>query len=591
MGDSGVGAVPVRTPGRRPADACSRHGGRWSSSWGSIPSRPLVVSGDGDPQPGRVARRGRRSHARQRGVSVQGAGRLRRRRSRQLLRPRDPGRDLPGTVADDAGAVVTGASGCGKSSLVRAGLAPALSRPDRPAVVFVPGADPLTALTEAMASCGEQATLIVDQFEELFAVGVPAEVVHGFCAALAEHARRGSAVIVAIRADHLTALAATPPSAASTERGLHFVTPLAGDNLRAAIEEPARRAGLRVEHGLVDLLVRDAEGEPGALPLMSHALVETWRRRDGNVLTVEGYRASGGIRGAVARSADRLYDSLPAEQRPLLRSLMLRLVAPSLEGDPVRCRVATSTLRGDPARDRIVGLLVRARLVTTEEDTVELAHESLARAWPRLRSWLDDDTAGQRILRHLAAAADGWESLGRPESELYRGARLETAIEYRHNAHPDLTTVETQFIDASQRQADSERDALARSRPSRRSSQPPAASAARRRQRAPRRVTRRRAARRAQCGSRHATSVTWPVPPRTTPNWSRWSTGRWPCGPPTGTWRRCSRWRRRGAGLATLGRRRPCWARSPQPAGSSATSTCRTPIGSTVLSSREPRRQ
>jgi DNA-binding SARP family transcriptional activator/WD40 repeat protein len=357
--------------------------------------------------------------------------------------------------------VVTGASGCGKSSLVRAGLAPALSRPDQPTVVFVPGADPLIALTDAMASSGDDATLIIDQFEELFAVGVPAEQVHGFCAAVAEYAGRGSPVIVAIRADHLTGLAVNPDLARLAERGLHFVTPLAGDELRAAIEEPARQAGLRVEHGLIDLLVRDAEGEPGALPLMSHALVETWRRRDGHVLTVEGYQASGGIRGAVARSADRLYDSLPAEQRPLLRSLMLRLVAPSLEGDPVRCRVATSALRGDPARERIVGLLVRARLVTTEEDTVELAHEALARAWPRLRSWLDDDTAGQRILRHLAAAADGWESLGRPESELYRGARLETAIEYRHNAHPDLTAVESQFLDTSQREADSERDALA----------------------------------------------------------------------------------------------------------------------------------
>ncbi len=357
--------------------------------------------------------------------------------------------------------VVTGASGCGKSSLVRAGLAPALARPERPVVVVVPGADPLNTLSAATAEHGEQATLIIDQFEELFAVDVTPEVVRAFCLAVAEHAAGGTQVVVAIRADHLMALAADPRLGKLAERGMHFVTPLAGDELRAAIEEPARQAGLRVEHGLVDLLQRDAEGEPGALPLLSHALVETWRRRDGHVLTVEGYRASGGIRGAVARSADRLYDSLSAEQRPMLRALMLRLVAPSLEGDPVRCRVPTSTLRGDPARERIVGLLVRARLVTTEEDTVELAHEALARAWPRLRSWLDDDSAGQRILRHLAAAADGWETLGRPASELYRGARLDTAVEYRNSAHPSLTSVENEFLDASQRQAHSEREALA----------------------------------------------------------------------------------------------------------------------------------
>lgn len=352
--------------------------------------------------------------------------------------------------------VVTGASGCGKSSLARAGLAAALSRPDHAAIVIVPGSDLLAALAVADSN----AALIVDQFEELFAIGVPVDAVRAVCAAIAARVERGSAVLLAIRADHLTGLVADPDLGKLAERSLHFVTPLAGNELRAAIEEPARIAGLRVEHGLVDLLVRDTEGEPGSLPLLSHALVETWRRRDGRVLTVEGYQASGGIRGAVARSADRLYESLPAEQRSMLRSLMLRLVAPSLEGDPVRCRVAASSLRGDIDRERIVALLVRARLLTSEADTIELAHEALARAWPRLRSWLDEDSAGQRILRHLAATAEGWEALGRPDAELYRGARLDTAIEYRDAAQPDLTTVETEFLDASQRHAAAERDAL-----------------------------------------------------------------------------------------------------------------------------------
>jgi DNA-binding SARP family transcriptional activator/WD40 repeat protein len=355
--------------------------------------------------------------------------------------------------------VVTGPSGCGKSSLVRAGLAPALARADRPVAVIVPGAEPLAALAEARAR-GDRVVVIVDQFEELFALGVDTETVREFCASIAERATTDAPAILAIRADHLTAVATDPNLGRIAERGLHFVAPLSGDELRQAIEQPARQAGLRVEHGLVDLLVRDAEGEPGALPLLSHALVETWRRRDGKVLTVEGYRASGGIRGAVARSADRLYDSLPAEQRPLLRSLMLRLVTPSLEGDPVRCRIPARALVGDAARERIVAALVQARLLTTEEDTVELAHEALARAWPRLRSWLDEDAAGQRILRHLAATADGWESLGRPETELYRGARLDTAAEYVEAAGPDLTTVEREFIDVSRAHARSEHEAL-----------------------------------------------------------------------------------------------------------------------------------
>ena len=160
------------------------------------------------------------------------------------------------------------------------------------------------------------------------------------------------------------------------------------------------------------------------------------------MLTVEGYRATGEIRGAVARSADRLYESLPAEQRAKLRSLLLRLVSSSADGEPVRSRVSTRTLGGDIERERVLGLLVRARLVTAEEDSVELAHEALARAWPRLRSWLDEDAAGQRILRHLSAAAEGWESLGRPATELYRGARLEATLEWQSAAFPDLTELE-----------------------------------------------------------------------------------------------------------------------------------------------------
>ena len=205
-----------------------------------------------------------------------------------------------------------------------------------------------------------------------------------------------------MRADHVASLAADPSFARLAERGMHLVTPLAGDSLRQAIEGPAEQAGLRLEHGLVDLLVRDCEGEPGALPLLSHALAETWQRRDGRVLTVEAYRATGEIRGAVARTADRLYESLPAEQRPTLRSLLMRLVSPTPDGEPMRSRVATRTLGSDADRARVLGLLVRARLVTADDDSVELAHEALARAWPRLRSWLDEDAAGQRILRHRA---------------------------------------------------------------------------------------------------------------------------------------------------------------------------------------------
>ena len=359
--------------------------------------------------------------------------------------------------------VVTGPSGCGKSSLVRAGLIPALERAGHGVVVFVPGVDPDAAMTNALASsAASHPVLVVDQFEELFTLDdSSAERARSLCARLAGYATEMAPVVVTVRADHVAALAVDDDFASLAERGLHLVKPLTGDSLRQAIEGPAEAAGLRLEAGLVDLLVRDCEGEPGALPLLSHALAETWQRRDGRVLTVEGYRATGEIRGAVARSADRLYVSLPAEQRPKLRSMLLRLVAPSPDGEPVRSRIPTRSRGGDADRDRVLALLVRARLVTTEEDSVELAHEALARAWPRLRSWLDEDAAGQRILRHLATAADGWEALGRPTSELYRGARLEAALEWRATASPDLTEPERAFLDASVAEAARERDQLA----------------------------------------------------------------------------------------------------------------------------------
>jgi WD40 repeat protein len=350
--------------------------------------------------------------------------------------------------------VVTGPSGCGKSSIARAGLVPALARAGHSVVVFVPGHDAEAAMAQALASSNGSPMLVVDQFEEVFILAErSSDQARSFCDRLAAYAVDVAPVVLTVRADHVADLGVDVEFARLAERGLYLVTPLAGERLRQAIEGPATQAGLRIEPGLVDLLVRDCEGEPGALPLLSHALAETWQRRDGRVLTVEGYRATGEIRGAVARSADRLYVSLPVEQRAKLRSLLLRLVSSSADGEPVRSRVSTRTLGGDIERERVLGLLVRARLVTAEEDSVELAHEALARAWPRLRSWLDEDAAGQRILRHLGAAAEGWESLGRPATELYRGARLEATLEWQLAAAPDLTELEREFLDASTAEA------------------------------------------------------------------------------------------------------------------------------------------
>lgn len=352
--------------------------------------------------------------------------------------------------------VVTGPSGSGKSSLVRAGLVPALEREGRSSRLIVPDS---TGAIEIPDAAEPASVLVIDQFEQLLPGDRPTRALTAQLSALAAHAASVGLVVIVVRVDRLAALVADPSLGRLAEEHLHFVTAPTGAALREAIERPAIEAGLRLEPGLVDLVVRDTEGEPGALPMMSHALAETWQRRDGTVLTVEAYRATGGIRGAVARTADRVYESVPEAQRRAIRSVLLRLVVPSIDGPPLRSRLSTGALQGKPEWEAVVSRLIAARLVTAEDGAIELSHEALVRAWPRLQSWLDEDAAGLRILRHLAAAAEGWEGLGRPDAELYRGARLEAAQEYLEVASPDLTPVEREFLEASVRRSDSERDA------------------------------------------------------------------------------------------------------------------------------------
>lgn len=366
------------------------------------------------------------------------------------------------TVTRDstAGSVlaVVGPSGCGKSSLVRAGVAAALRVDGKRVVVMTPGAHPVAALATAMpgaASTGAPPVLVVDQCEEVFSLCTDAAERQAFLAALTAHAAVAP-LIVALRADRIADLSTHTGFARTVEHGLYLLGGMTETDLRAAIEQPARLASLVVEPGLVDLLVGEVADQPGALPLMSHALAETWHRREGRTLTVAGYRAAGGIRGAVAQTAEHIYTQLPAEQHRVLRDLLLRLVAPSPEGEPVRSRLPRRLVVTGADNDAMIDLLVGARLVTSDDGVVELAHESLARAWPRLRGWLDDDLDGQRILHHLATAADSWNLLGRPDSELYRGLRLAKALDWQERSTPRLTDTEKDFLAASTRLSEAE---------------------------------------------------------------------------------------------------------------------------------------
>ncbi|HSJ20485.1 MAG TPA: BTAD domain-containing putative transcriptional regulator [Nocardioidaceae bacterium] len=364
-----------------------------------------------------------------------------------------------GRLADSGVLAVVGPSGSGKSSLVRAGLAAAVRRDGRRVVVITPGPHPMDALT-AVPSTGSPVVLVVDQCEEAVSLCEDHDEQTRFFAALTTHAETAP-LVIALRADRFGDLAAHADFARLVEKGLYLLNPMSTESLRSAIEGPAKQAGLRLEPGLVELLVREVEGEPGALPHLSHALRQTWERREGSVLTLEGYQATGGIRNAVAQSAEDLYDDMTAEQRAMLRDLMLRLVSPSPEGEAVRSRIPRRLLSVDAEHDRLMEQLVSARLVTSDDGVVELAHEALARAWPRLRGWLDEDTEGQLILRHLAVAADTWDGMGRPDSELYRGTRLAQALEWRAASQPDLTPTERAFLDEGKRLAEKEEQTAA----------------------------------------------------------------------------------------------------------------------------------
>ena len=351
-------------------------------------------------------------------------------------------------LSDVGAVVVVGPSGSGKSSLVRAGIAAALRSAGTRVQVITPGVHPMDALT----SVHRAQVLVVDQCEEAVTLCTDAAESGAFFDALATHRQ----LVVALRADRMDGVAGHPGFARVVEKALHLLNPMGADDLRACIQGPAQQAGLLLEPGLVDLLLREVEGEPGALPLLSHALRETWAHRQGRTLTVEGYQATGGIRGAVARTADEVFSGLDPDQQRVTRDLMLRLVATGSAGEPVRRRVPRRLLASDLQHEQLVERLIAARLVTSDEGSLQIAHEALARAWPRLHDWLTEDAQGQQVRDHLSTSADAWDAMGQPESELYRGVRLAQALDWRDQSAPELTTTEREFLDASRRQVDGE---------------------------------------------------------------------------------------------------------------------------------------
>lgn len=346
---------------------------------------------------------------------------------------------------DDHGVLlVAGSSGVGKSSFVRAGIGARLVDRGSDVAILTPGEHPMHALRDVRLRDGAW-LVIVDQCEQAFAAEDPAETRKFFDAV--SRMRSRCTVVISIRADRLGELADQEGFAEIIQSHMLMLTALSGGGLRAVIEKPAEQAGLILEPGLVEVLVRDADGR--ALPLLSHALRQVWSRREGRVMTVDGYLASGAIEGAVAKTAEAVFAELSAEGARLLRDILLRLVEGSADGAVIARRVERTRIAIDGAHAKIIDRLVDARLLMADEESVQLSHEALAREWPRLREWLADDVEGQRIMRHLGASAAAWDAMGRPDSELYRGGRLTTAQHWRDGVGPALSAVERAFLEAS----------------------------------------------------------------------------------------------------------------------------------------------
>lgn len=390
--------------------------------------------------------------------------------------------------SQDGGPVaLVGLSGAGKSSLLRAGLLPAVKRGELPLpgagtwpqFILTPGEHPLENLAGQLAGptgyskaeltaelCadptrsaglirralhrqgsgqdvpGGRLLLVVDQFEEVFTACQDEDERRRFIAAICSAAASDEAaasapalVVLGIRADFYPSCLAYPELVGVLKHRHFPVEPMTPEQLRQAIEKPAEVAGLELETGLADTLLRDLRADRefagGTLPLLSYALWLTWGCREGQTLTLAGYGATGGIWDAITQQADLTYDSLTPDSRRAAKLMLLRMVRISESTEDTRRRLNLTDLLAQRPPDEAAAIaaardaLARARLITLDGDTAQIAHEALLRAWDRLRGWIDTSRAALLVQQKLLDAAESWERDGRDPSGLYRGSQLE----------------------------------------------------------------------------------------------------------------------------------------------------------------------
>jgi hypothetical protein len=347
--------------------------------------------------------------------------------------------------------LLTGPSGAGKSSLLSAGLIPAMSSgaldSDTGWVLarMTPGTDPMAELRRCLdqpdikeRADGVPVLIIVDQGEELFVPGVSlgsrAEFVDVLHTMSQPSMPRLSMAVMALRADALGHCVESPELADAVQSRCMVLGPMTRAELREVVVEPAKTAGLRLEPGLVDLIlndvgVEDNPAEAARLPLLSHVLAGTWKRRRASQLTMAGYRSAGGVRGSVAATGEQAWEQLDEAQQKIARRMLLRLVAIGEAGQDSCRRESKHELLArfadvDSAAE-VLETLTSARLLTIVDSDVVFTHEIVLRAWPRLAGWIDDDRASAPIRQRAEADAATWIKSGRHSSFLQSGARLE----------------------------------------------------------------------------------------------------------------------------------------------------------------------
>jgi WD40 repeat protein len=371
---------------------------------------------------------------------------------------------LEGRQAEANFLAVLGPSGSGKSSVVLAGLVPALQGKESgfQMVYLTPGSDPLDYLEAVLQVNARASLLVVDQFEELFTLCTEDAKRRAFLDRLLQLPAQ-MRVVLTMRADFWGECAVYRELKDLMQARQELIPPMDATELRRAMEMQAAKVGLRFEADLSNTILYDVQGEPGAMPLLQHALLELWKRRHGRWLRAEDYRAIGGVKKAIAETAEAVYRDLSSHDQERVRDIFVRLTRldeealKAEEQRDTRQRVGLDELTpagSDHAMTRaLVKRLADARLVVTGvnaatgREVVEVGHEALIRYWPRLRSWLDEDRASLRLRQGINEAAREWEARGKDENLLvHRGSRLEDAAALRQHPRFKLNELEHAYV-------------------------------------------------------------------------------------------------------------------------------------------------